>query len=82
MGVSIIFSGLVVAVILAKRCELLEPFIDVLNQAGLVVVDINGRRNMHGRYEGQPFLYSTFFHRRFYLRSDVYVVPMLLCMEF
>jgi len=79
--IAIVFSGFVVAIVLAKRGEFLQPFVDILNQSRFVVVHVDGCGNVHRRYKGQAFLHSAFLHGSFYLGSDVDVVSMLLCME-
>src|SRR5579864_5000631 len=38
MRIAVDFPGIVMAIIFAKRRELLQPLIDVFNQAGLVVI--------------------------------------------
>jgi len=47
MRVSVVLARLVVAVVLPERRELFQPFVDVVNQAGLIVVHVHGRRDMH-----------------------------------
>src|SRR5437868_9656016 len=45
--VAIVLTGLMVAVGLAKRRELLQPLVDILNQARFVIVHIDGGGNVH-----------------------------------
>jgi hypothetical protein len=79
--VAVVLAGFVMAVVFAKRGELFQPFVDILNEARLVVVDINGGRDVHRRHECQAFLHATFLNSRLDLRRDVNVITMFFCVE-
>src|SRR6185437_2332951 len=70
-----------VTIVLAKWRELLQPFVDVLYEAGFVVVYIDGSGDVHGGDERQSFLHAALAHGGFYLRRDVNVVAMFLGVE-
>ena len=55
MRVSVIFARQVVAVIGASRRELLQPLVNVLDQALFGVVDVNGGRDVHRGNQRQSF---------------------------
>jgi len=53
------------------RCELFEPDVKVMVEAGFVVVDEHGGRYVHGVAEQQPIFYPALLEAFFHLRRDV-----------
>src|ERR1700690_1330796 len=48
VSISVVFTGLVMPVVLAKGGERLQPLVDVLDKSTLVVIDIDPGGNVHG----------------------------------
>jgi len=71
MSIPVVFAGLVVLVVRLGRSKLLQPFPNVLNQAALVVIHIDGRGDMHWRYEAETILYAAALYNLFHLISDM-----------
>src|SRR5436190_14055769 len=46
--VGIVLAGFVMFVVLSEGGQMLEPLINVFDQSGLVVVDVNASGNVHG----------------------------------
>ena len=53
VSVGVVFAGLVVLVIGALGGELFEPLADVFDEAALVVIDVDGGGDVHGRDEAE-----------------------------
>src|ERR1700730_1214263 len=68
-------------VILTKRRQMFQPLIDILDQAAWVVVDIDTRRDVHGRYQHHAFLNTTLAEDLFHLRRNMHVGAMRLGMK-
>src|SRR5262245_12379812 len=66
VGVGVVLAGAVVAVALragVERRQLLEPALVVLVQAGLVVVDEDARRDVHGVDQAEALAHAALGHR-------------------
>ena len=48
MRVAVVFTRVMMFVVLAKRRQIFQPLVDVLNQAAFVVVDVDTGRDVHG----------------------------------
>src|SRR3954454_19588025 len=74
VGVRVVLAGAVVLIALRAGIEggqLLQPALVVLVQAGLVVVDEDARRNVHGVDQAEPFADAALRHRPLHVRRDV-----------
>lgn len=74
--VAVVLAGLVVTVVLAEGRQRLQPLVDVVDQARLVVVDVNSGSDVHGRHERHAFSHAALLHRRLHLRRDMNVGAM------
>ena len=79
--VAIILAGLVMFVVLAKRSQMLQPLVDVLNEPALIVVDVNAGGNVHGRYQHHAFLHPALSGDLFNLRRDMHIGAICLGMK-
>src|SRR4029453_108249 len=70
MRVGIVFASLMVLVREAGRRQLLEPFLKIVDEAVLPVVDVNAGRNVHRRHEHDAFLHPTLLDDRGNLVGD------------
>src|SRR5579863_8846926 len=68
-------------VVLAKRSQMLQPLVDVLDQPTFVVVNIHSRGDVHGGNQHHAFLHSTSADNFFHLRREVDIGAMRLGME-
>src|SRR5690348_5254918 len=68
-------------VVLAKRRDMLEPFIDVLDQPAFVVVYVNACGDMHGRDQDHAFFHAALTDKLFNLWGDVNVCTVSLGMK-
>jgi len=71
VGVGIVLSGLVVLVAGVAGGEVLEPLADVVDESGLVVVDVDGGGDVHGRDEAEAVVDTGFADDGFNLGRDV-----------
>ena len=76
MGIAVGFAGAVVPVIVAKRRQFLQPFVDIRDQAVFGIIDIDARGNVHGGDQNHAFADAAFRQRRLHLRGDVDVFPV------
>src|SRR5207302_6170824 len=81
VGIAVILTGLMMLVVLAKRSQMLQPLVDVFDQAALIVVDVDARSNVHGRNQHHALPHSALGDDLFYLRRDVYVGSVRLGMK-
>ena len=74
MGVGVIFARVVVAVLCDRlmRGEFFQPFLIIIMQAGLVVVDKHRRCDMHGVDQDKPFPDTTLANRRLNLAGYIH----------
>src|SRR5262245_53587852 len=79
--VAVIFAGLVMAVVLAKRSQLFQPLINVLYEPRLMIVHVHGSCDVHGGNKRQALFHAALTHRGFHLGSDVDVFAMILGIE-
>src|ERR1700722_16094010 len=79
--IAIRLPGAMVLVVLAKRRQFLQPFVDVAQQAVFSVVYPDAGRNMHGRNQDHAFSNSALLQRGIHLACDVDVLAMLLGLE-
>jgi hypothetical protein len=68
-------------VILAKRSQAFQPFIDVRQQSVFGIVHPDAGRDVHGGDQNHSLADLAFGERRFHLRRDVDVLPVLFCIE-
>ncbi len=59
MRVAVVLAGLVVLVVGTRRGQFLEPFADVLNEPALMIVHVNGGRNVHGRDKAEAIFHAA-----------------------
>ena len=73
MGVGVIFAGAIVAVSAGRRVrrEFFEPDLVIVMESTLVVVNEDGRRNVHGVDQAQAFAHAALAHELRNLRRDV-----------
>ena len=72
MGVAVVFAGIVMAVFFdIVGSYLFEEFIKILDQAALVVIDVDAGGDVHRIDQYQTFLDTRFFDDFFDLRRDV-----------
>lgn len=81
MGITVRFARIMVAIILAKGRQLLQPLVDIFDEPSLVVIHINARRYVHGRDQNHAFLHTAFLKDGFDLGSDVNVFAVLAGMK-
>src|SRR6516165_632680 len=69
-----------VPVVLAERCEFLQPFVDIRQQAVLGVVHPHPGRNVHGGHQYHSLPNCALAQRAFHLRRDIekFSVPFRL----
>ncbi len=70
VGIAVVLSCLVMAIAGIYGCQLLCPFHDVAVEARFLVLDDNRSCEMHGGYQGQPFLDSAFTNDAFNIVGD------------
>jgi hypothetical protein len=70
MGITIVFTYLMMTIARIFGCQLLGPLHDVAVQAGLLVLDDDRCSEVHGRYKSQTFLDSTFTNDAFDVIGD------------
>jgi len=76
MRVGIIFA--VVMSILGDRLvrgQLFKPNVQIMMKPGFIVINKNGRRDVHRNYEDEPFLNTAFLETFFHLPGNVYESP-------
>ncbi len=73
MRVRVILAGAVVPVLVDRRVrrQLFEPYLVIVVQATLIVVDENTRSNVPSRHKAQALLNATFPQALVYLGCDV-----------
>src|SRR5262249_42399992 len=76
MRIAVSLTGSVMAVVLAERRELFEPFVDVGDQSVFGVVDPNPGRDVHCGDQDHSFADAAFAERSFDLRRNIPVLPM------
>ncbi len=79
--ITVVLASLVVLVVLAERSQVLQPLIDVFDQAALIVVYVHARRDVHRRDQHHAFFHSTLAHDFFHLRRQVDIGSMRLGMK-
>ena len=70
MCVGVVFASLMVRVRQAGWRQLLEPFLEIVDEAILPVVDVNAGRDVHRRNEHDAFLHATLLDDRGHLVGD------------
>jgi hypothetical protein len=71
--VSVIFAGLVMLVVAVEGSQFFEPLVDVFDQAGLVVIDVNAGGDVHGRDQDHTVFNAGLFEDALNLRREVNV---------
>jgi hypothetical protein len=71
VSIGVVFAGLVVLVSRPARRKFFEPDADVLDEAVLVVVDVDGRRDVHGGDEAEAVGHPAAAHDCLHLGCDV-----------
>jgi len=71
MCVGVIFSSLMMAVVRVGWRQFFEPFFDVVDQAALVIIDVNCRGDMHRRHEAEAVGDAAAGDNFFHLPGDV-----------
>jgi len=71
MGISIVFSCLVVQVVFSEWCKIFYPLRDVMEETSLRIIYVNARSNMHRAYKAQSVLHARALQRFLDMRSDV-----------
>jgi len=71
--IGVVFPGIVVAVLVDwfVRRQFLQPLLIIVVKSPLVIVDEDGRRDVHGIYESESFLDAALAKALSYLRSDI-----------
>ena len=77
VGVTIVLTGFVMAIVGTEGGERFQPLVNVVDEAGLVVVDVDSGGDVHGGDEREAFPYAAFRDGRFHLRRDVDILTML-----
>ena len=75
MGIAVILAGLVMLIRCLVRSQALQKRIVVPQQSGLIIVDIDTGRDMHGVDQDQSFPHAALLHHRLDLRRDVEIGP-------
>jgi len=81
MGVAIGLSGTMVTVVPFKGRHLFEPVIDILPQAGLMIIDNNACSNMHGRHQHHTLSNPAVVNNGLYFVGYVYKSSLLFSIE-
>ncbi len=81
MGISIIFPCIVMPVHRPLRSEPFQEIIVVLQQTGLIVIDVDTGRDVHRVYQDEAFLYPALFDHCFDVGRDIDVGPPGLCLK-
>jgi hypothetical protein len=79
--IAVVLSGLMMLVAFAKRSQMLQPLVDVLDQAAVIVVYLYASGDVHGRNQHHAFLHSAFADDLLHLRRHVHVGAMCLGMK-
>jgi hypothetical protein len=61
--------------------EFLKPYVKIMVQAGLIIIDKNAGGNVHCVYQAQPFLYAGFGKQGFRFICDVDEFTRFLCVK-
>ena len=69
--IPVVFAGVVMFVVFAEGCQLLQPLIDVFDQPTLVVIHIDAGRDVHGRNQHHAFLDAALAQDLLHLGRDV-----------
>ena len=71
--IGIVFPGIVVTVLPDRlvRRQFLQPLLVIVVQSSLVIVDEDGRRDVHGVYESESFLDAALKKALLYMRGDI-----------
>src|SRR5580658_2209147 len=78
MRIPVVLARLMMFVVFAKRCQMLQPPVNILDQSALVVVNVDSGRDVHGRHQHHALLDPTLAHDLFYLGSEVHIGAMRL----
>ena len=70
VGIAIVFTCLMMPIAGIFGCQLLCPFHDVVVKAGFLILDDDRCSEVHGGYQGQPFLDSAFTNDAFDVVGD------------
>src|SRR3972149_6222299 len=76
MGIGIIFA--VIVSVLGDRfvwSQFFKPNVKVVMKTGFIIINKNGRRNVHRADENEPLLDPTLPEASFHLPGNVYVSP-------
>src|SRR5438045_8545504 len=68
-------------VVFLERCQVLEPLINILNQAALIVIHVYAGCDVHRRNQHHAFFYTASANNILHLWSDMDVCPMCFCMK-
>ena len=71
VGVSVVFAGLMMLVVLPEGSEGFEPLVDVFDKPALVVVDVDPGGDMHGGDQDHAVFDSGFLQGALDLRGQV-----------
>jgi hypothetical protein len=73
MCIRVVFPGAIVPVFAYRFMwrQSFEPFFIVVVQASLIVIDKDGRRDVHGIYQAQPIAYAAIHDSRLNLGGDI-----------
>src|SRR5580698_550972 len=82
MRVTVVFASFVMLIVLAKRSQMLQPLVDILDQSALIIVHVDAGRDVHGGDEHHALLNAALGNDFGDLRSDVHVSPAGLRVEF
>jgi hypothetical protein len=81
VSITVRFARPMMPIIGIEGCELLKPFVDVVDQPLLGVIYVHPRRDVHRRDENHPLLDTAASDDSTDLICDVDVLPMLLRVE-
>src|ERR1700741_2349640 len=58
MRVRVVLTCLMMTIVESRRRQLLEPYLEVVDEPTLPIVDVHGRGDVHCRDEDHPFLHA------------------------
>lgn len=81
MGISVVFTGLVMIVIWVGRRNAFHPFINIFQQPVFPIVDENTGCDVHRRHENEPFANLRFLQKFLNFIGDADILSVFLRVE-
>lgn len=81
MGISVVLTGLMMTVVGPRRRKLFKPFLDIGDQPVFQIIDVDGRRNVHGGNKAKSIANPTSRDDFLQLRGNPHNLAAFFCME-